>query len=57
MKLKKKKSDLLEKSQNIALKLFWNADTLHVLEDMIFYGQWTNLHDQSPNGPEPVTNV
>ena len=26
-------------------KLFWNAYTWHVLEDPIFYGQWTNLHE------------
>ena len=31
--------------------------TWHVLEDLIFYGQWTNLHDQSPNGSKPVTNA
>ena len=30
-----------------ALKLFWNACTWHVLEDLIFYGQWTNLPVQS----------
>ena len=38
------------------LKLFWNAYTWHELDDQIFYGQWTNLHDQSQNGPRSVTN-
>ena len=28
----------------------------HVLEDLIFYGQWINLHDRSQNGPRLVTN-
>ena len=27
-----------------------------VLDDLIFYGQWTNLHDRSQNGPKHVTN-
>ena len=26
------------------------------LEDLIFYGQWTKLHDRSRNGPKLVTN-
>ena len=34
----------------------WNACTWHVLEDLIFYGQWINLHDRSQNGPKLVTN-
>ena len=34
------------------LKLFWNAYTWHVVEDLIFYGQWTNLHDRSPKWTE-----
>ena len=42
-------------SKKYALKLFWNACTWHVLEDLM-YGQWTNLHDQSLNGPKLVTN-
>ena len=33
------------------------ACTWHVLEDLIFYGQWTNLHDRSRNWPRPVTNA
>ena len=32
------------------------ACTWHVLEDLIFHGQWTNLNDRSRNGPKPVTN-
>ena len=28
----------------------------HVLEDLIFYVQWINLHDRSQNGPKHVTN-
>ena len=31
--------------------------TWHVLEDLIFYGQWTNLHDRLRNGPKLVTNA
>ena len=26
------------------------------MEDLIFYGQWTNLHDRSQNGPRLVAN-
>ena len=40
-----------------APKLFWNVCTWHVLEDLIFSGQWTNLHDQLRNGPKPATNA
>ena len=42
--------------QKYALKLFWNTYTWHMLDDTIFYGQWTNLHDQSQNGPRQATN-
>ena len=31
--------------------------TWHELDDLIFYGQWTSLHDQSQNGPKLVTNA
>ena len=34
---------LLENCQKYALKLFWNVDTWHELEDLIFYGPWTKL--------------
>ena len=54
---KKKKWNLLENCQKYALKLFWNPCTWQELEDLIFYDQWTNLHDQSQNGPKPVTNA
>ena len=53
---KKKKWNLLENCHKYAPKLFWNAYTWHVLEDPIFCGQWTNLHDRSQTGPKPVTN-
>ena len=33
------------------MPVFW-----HALVDLIFYGQWKNLHDQLQNGPKPVTN-
>ena len=46
-----------EDCQKYALKLFWNAYIWHVLEDLIFHGQWTNLHDRSQNGPKLVTNA
>ena len=52
----KKKWNLLENFHMFALRLFWNACTWHVLGDLIFFGQWTNLHDQSQNGPKLVTN-
>ena len=39
---KKKKWNLLETCQKFAPKLFWNACTWHELEDLIFFGQWTN---------------
>ena len=54
---KKKKSwNLLNNCQKYPLKLFRNACTWHVLEDLIFSGQWINLHDRLRNGPKPVTN-
>ena len=53
---KKKNWNPCEICQKYALKLFWNAYTWHVLEDLIFSGQWTNLHDRSRNGPKLVTN-
>ena len=34
-----------------------NVYTWHEVEDPTFHGQWTNLHDQSQNGPKPVTNA
>ena len=45
-----------ENCQKYALKLFWNVYTWHVLEELIIYGQWTNLHDRSQNGLKLVTN-
>ena len=53
---KKKKWNLWENCHMYALKLFWNASTWHVLEDLIVYGQRTNLQDRSRNGPKLVTN-
>ena len=54
---KKKKWNLLENCHKYALKLFWNAYIWHVLDNLIFYGQWISLHDRSQNGPKPVTNA
>ena len=54
---KNKKWNPWENCQKYALKLFWNAANWHVLEDVIFHGHWTNLHDRSQNGPKPVTNA
>ena len=45
-----------ENCQKCAFKLFWHAYAWHVLDDPIFYGQWTNLHDRSQNGPSLVMN-
>ena len=55
--LKRKNWHPWKNCQKYALKMFWNACTWHVLEDLIFYGQWTNLQDRLRNGPEPVTNA
>ena len=44
---KKQKMSQSENCQMHALKWFWNAYTWHVLEELIFYGQWRNLHDRS----------
>ena len=54
---KKKKQNLLENRHRYAVKLFWNAYTWHGLGDLIFYSQWTNLHDRLHNRPKPVTNA
>ena len=53
---KKKNWNPWENCQKYVLKLFWNACTWHVLDDLIFCCQWTNLHDQLQNGPKLVTN-
>ena len=45
--------ELSQVCSEIVLKcFFW-----HGLEDLIFYGQWTNLHDRLQNGPKLVTNA
>ena len=44
--------ELSQVCSQIVLKCLY----LHELVDLIFYGQWTNLHDRSRNGPELVTN-
>ena len=49
---RKKKCDLYS-LLTIVLKCVYLA----ILVDLIFYGLWTNLHDQSQNGPKPVTNA
>ena len=54
--LKKKNWNPWENCQKYALRLSLNTYTWHVLEDLIFNGQWTNLHDWSQNGPKLVTN-
>ena len=38
---KKKNKNPWKNCQKYALKLFWNACTWHVLEDLMFSGQWT----------------
>ena len=43
-----------ENCQKYALKLFWNAETWHVLEGPVFYCQWTNLHEQSDCFKTPI---
>ena len=44
---KKKKWNLLENCHKNALKLFCNLHIWQELEDLTFYGQWTNLYDLS----------
>ena len=41
---------------NVCSQMFGNVGTWHVLEDLTFNGQWTNLHDRSQNGQKLVTN-
>ena len=41
---------------NVCSQIVKNAYTWHVMDDLIFYGQWTNLHDPLQNGPKLVTN-
>ena len=53
----KKNWDLFKKCQKHALKLSWNSCIWHALGDQTFYGQKTNLHEQSPTGRELVTNA
>ena len=48
---KKKKWNPCENCHKYALKLSWNTYIWHVLEDLIFDGLWTNLHDRWHNGP------
>ena len=38
-------------------KMYWNACTWHVLDDLIFSCRWTNLPDRLRNGPKPATNA
>ena len=52
---KKKNWNPWENCQKYVLKLFWNVKTWHVLDDLMFYGQWINLHDRSQNEPKLVT--
>ena len=54
---KKKNWNPWENCQKYALRLSWNIYSWHLLEDPIFYGQWTNLRDRSQNGPKHVTNA
>ena len=54
---KKNNWDLWESCQKYDLKLSWNVYIWHTLVDLILCGQSTNLHDQSQNGPKPVTNA
>ena len=53
---KRKNWNPWDNCQKYALKLFWNAYTWHIQEDLIFYGLWTNLHGRSQNGPRIVIN-
>ena len=36
-------------------KLFWNIHACHELDNLIFFAEWTNLHDRSRDGPMLVT--
>ena len=52
---RKRNLNQLENCQTYAHKLSRNACTWHHLVDLTFYGQWTNVLDQSPGGQELVT--
>ena len=41
---------------NVCSQSVLKCQTWHVLDDLIFYGQLTNLHDPSQNGRKLVTN-
>ena len=49
--------DLSENCQKYALEVSSSACVWHALVDQTLHGQWTNLHEQSPNGPDLVTNT
>ena len=51
-----KKMDQLENYLLFARKWFWNVCIWLVLGDLMFCGQWTNLHDRLHNGLNRVTN-
>ena len=54
--LKRKNWNLLRNVTSMLSNCSEHVETWHVLEDPIFYGPWTNLHDPSQNGPKFVTN-
>ena len=54
---KKMNWDLSENCQKYALEVSSSACVWHALVDQTLHGQWTNLHEQSPNGPDLVTNA
>ena len=49
---KRKNWNPWENCHKYALKLLYNAHTWRVLEDLVLYGQWINLHDRSQNVPK-----
>ena len=55
--LKRKSWNPLGNCQKFVFKLFWNACTWHVLENVTFCGQGTNLQDRLKNGPGSETNA
>ena len=47
----------MKKCTEYARRCSWNASIWHELVDLTFFGQWTNLLEQSHNGQESVTNA
>ena len=52
---RKRDLDSVGDLSKVRTQMYWTACTWHELVGEIFYGQWTNLQDQSQNGHKLVT--